>query len=300
MYNAEETILGALDSIARQTRLPENVIIIDDGSSDRSVELVENYQSDYKITLIKQQNSGPSTARNRGIFHSKEDIICFLDADDAWIETKLERQLALYTRLTEQGHNVGLIDSFEADYYMGKRTNTFERFKSGNHFNDFIRENIMNGTSCVFAKREAIVAVGGFDQEIRFAEDRWLWTQIAENYEVHTVPEVLTNRYVAATNITSNPKKYYPYKLKFIDKFIGKYGDRFTQQRRDQFVIDNIVDFLRAFSRDGDYANVKESYEHMFAQSSHVIFYHRGKITLRYLHALFMLMFKRNSTRTAS
>lgn len=300
MYNAEATIINALDSISKQTRLPDHVIIVDDGSQDKSAGLVESYASDYPITLIKQQNAGPSAARNKGIFQSQEEIICFLDADDAWVNTKLERQTALYEKLTADGHHVGLMDCFETVHYMDNREQVFNRIKSGNHFQDFVAENIINGTSCVFARREALVAIGGFDQEIRFAEDRWLWTQVAENYEVHTVPEVLSHRYIAATNITSNPKKYYSHKLKFIDKFVAKYGQRFSQQQLNQFVIDNLSDFLRAFSRDGDYASVKVTYEHMLSRSASVIFYKQGKMTFRYLHALFMLVFKRNATGATS
>jgi hypothetical protein len=122
-----------------------------------------------------------------------------------------------------------------------------DRRKCGNHFADFIHENIINGTSGVLVVREVIVALGGFDQTLHFAEDRLLWTRIAEHWEIHTAPQVLVKRWVNSGNITAQPQKYYPHKIKFIELYLARYGARLTNQQRIHFVLANHVDFLNVF-----------------------------------------------------
>lgn len=289
MYNAEETIKTALDSVSEQTQLPDHIVVVDDGSNDNGAELVEQYDSPCQLTLIRQKNQGPAAARNCGISSSNEELIFFLDADDVWVKQKIEKQVALYRDLVAKGHRVGLIDCFETMHYAnGKKDITADRIKKGNHFKDFINKNIINGTSCVMANREILHRFNGFDPEIRYAEDRWLWTQIAENYEIHTVPELLSHRYIDDTNITSNPSKYYTYKLKFIDKYMAKYFSLFEKKQWDKLVFISIYEFMYLFSKEGDHARVMQTFKDMISWSWSAIFYRKGRAFVRFLYALTM------------
>ncbi|MDQ3204312.1 MAG: glycosyltransferase [Pseudomonadota bacterium] len=285
LYNAASSIQQTLASLSRQTRLPDNVIIVDDGSSDDGPQMVRNFVAPFPITFLQQANEGPGSARNKGIFKAQETFIAFLDADDQWHPEKLEKQLALYAELTRTGHRVGLIDCYQLSVFSDGKEQREERCKSGNHFADFMRENVINGTSGVVVRREAIVALGGFDQKLRYAEDRLLWTRIAEHWEVHTVPEVLIRRGVNASNITAQPQKYYPHKLKFIDLYLELYGTRLTRQQRIDFVLANHADFLGTFSRRGDHAQVIKVFQKMLKHSWQTLIFFNGKPTLRYLYA---------------
>lgn len=96
-YNAEKTILRALDSVVLQSLLPQEVIVVDDKSIDQSCELIKKYIKRYadqiKITLIElEENSGPAKARNTGWDNAVSDFIAFLDADDSWHPQKIELQ----------------------------------------------------------------------------------------------------------------------------------------------------------------------------------------------------------------
>ena len=244
MYNAAASIGPALESLSLQTRRPDKVIVIDDGSSDEGPQIVTDYVAPFELILLQQTNQGPAAARNRGVFSATERFIAFLDADDQWHPEKLHKQLALYEQLTREGRQVGLIDCYQMSEFSDGTQQLEDRRKGGNHFADFMRENVINGTSGVLVLRDAIIALEGFDQTLRYAEDRLLWTRIAEQWEIHTVPEVLLRRSVNNGNITAQPRKYYPYKVQFIELYLARYGAHMSKQQRIDFVLANHADFL--------------------------------------------------------
>ena len=89
-YNRADLIGETLDNVLAQTRAPDEVIVVDDGSTDHSVALLECYGK--RITLIRQANAGPGAARNRGLAAARGDLIQFMDSDDLWSLNKLEAQ----------------------------------------------------------------------------------------------------------------------------------------------------------------------------------------------------------------
>ncbi len=100
LYNKDKYIKRTLDSVLKQTFTNFEIIIVDDGSTDNSCEIVESI-SDPRIRWIRQENGGPSKARNRGIKEAKGQFIAFLDADDQWLPEKLEKQYGLHSKNPE-------------------------------------------------------------------------------------------------------------------------------------------------------------------------------------------------------
>ncbi|MCL5281677.1 MAG: glycosyltransferase family 2 protein [Planctomycetes bacterium] len=92
-FNRAGIVTRAIDSVLHQTYRPVHVIVVDDGSTDETPEVLKAYGS--AIVYVRQGNAGPAAARNRGIRESEGDLIAFLDSDDLWLTTKLERQVAL-------------------------------------------------------------------------------------------------------------------------------------------------------------------------------------------------------------
>src|SRR3989338_8729260 len=90
-FNAEEYIKEALEALFAQTVTDYEIIVVDDGSSDRTLEIIQSFGD--KIRLIKQKNSGPGTARNRAMFKANGEYFAFCDADDVWEKDKLEKQM---------------------------------------------------------------------------------------------------------------------------------------------------------------------------------------------------------------
>src|SRR5437764_13661053 len=101
-YNAAKTVGRAVDSVLAQTFADFELIVIDDGSTDSTAEVVQS-RRDQRIRCITVANGGVASARNRGLDLASGDLVAFLDADDAWLPTKLERQSNLMMRRASLG-----------------------------------------------------------------------------------------------------------------------------------------------------------------------------------------------------
>ena len=110
LYNTRAYIVEAIDSILAQTRPADEVIVVDDGSTDGGPELLAAYGA--RVRVIRQANAGPATALNRGIAQATGDIIAFLDADDLWARDKLERQHAILLAKGDVDGVFGLVQQF--------------------------------------------------------------------------------------------------------------------------------------------------------------------------------------------
>src|SRR5262245_13313488 len=100
-YRASGTIGRAVVSLLHQTRTPDEILVVDDGSPDDLAAALAPYCD--RVTLVRKENGGAASARNLGIDRSRGDLIAFLDADDYWEPTKLERQLSIFRRHPEVG-----------------------------------------------------------------------------------------------------------------------------------------------------------------------------------------------------
>jgi len=97
VYNGEPYINEAIDSVLQQTFKPRRIIVVDDGSTDGTPKLLESYQTLYPtVKYVRKSNAGLSSARNVGILSSDSRYVAFLDADDVWHPTKLEKQLHVF------------------------------------------------------------------------------------------------------------------------------------------------------------------------------------------------------------
>ena len=106
-YNAEIFIRRTLDSILAQTYTNIEILVVDDGSQDRTAEIVESFvEKDSRVTLLKQKNAGVATARNLAIEKSRGEYIAPIDADDIWYPQKLEKQVQC---MLEADQSIGLV-----------------------------------------------------------------------------------------------------------------------------------------------------------------------------------------------
>lgn len=123
-YNAEKTIADCLDSVNDQTYPDIEIIVINDGSADQTLKLLEEYQrfSLRPLRIYTQKNAGPSVARNCGISLAKGEYIAFLDADDRWVKDKIENQLKVF----ESDRSIGLVAGLIS---VGKAVRNKEKFQ---------------------------------------------------------------------------------------------------------------------------------------------------------------------------
>ena len=183
LYNKEKQIACTLQSVFEQTFQNFEIVIVDDGSTDNSVEEVEKFD-DSRIRLIHQTNAGVSVARNRGIEEASGELIAFLDADDVWMPEYLATQYGLYQKYPEcsvYACNYEFRDS------EGKVTPTIIR-KLPFEGEDGILSNYFEVASCshppicsisIMVKKMAIQAIGGFPLGIKSGEDLLTWARLA-------------------------------------------------------------------------------------------------------------------------
>ena len=183
LYNKEKQIAYTLQSVFEQTFQDFEIVAVDDGSTDNSVEEVEKFD-DSRIRLIHQTNAGVSAARNRGIEEARGELIAFLDADDEWMPEYLATQYGLYQKYPEcsvYACNYEFRDS------EGKVTPTIIR-KLPFEGEDGVLSNYFEVASCshppicsisIMVKKTAIQAIGGFPLGIKSGEDLLTWARLA-------------------------------------------------------------------------------------------------------------------------
>lgn len=183
LYNKEKQIAYTLQSVFEQTFQDFEIVVVDDGSTDNSVEEVEKFD-DSRIRLIHQTNAGVSAARNRGIEEARGELIAFLDADDEWMPEYLATQYGLYQKYPEcsvYACNYEFRDS------EGKVTPTIIR-KLPFEGEDGVLSNYFEVASCshppicsisIMVKKTAIQAIGGFPLGIKSGEDLLTWARLA-------------------------------------------------------------------------------------------------------------------------
>lgn len=187
-YNGLPFLRQAVDSVLGQTHLALRLHVIDDGSSDATESYVRGLD-DPRVEYVHKPNGGLSSARNRGIERSTNRYVAFLDADDYWQPTKLERQLALIDNRPE----VGLVHAYQRTIdESGRLIGTLERAARGRVFDQLLDGNCVTGSgSIVLVRREAFDRVGGFREDLAAGEDWEMWLRIAVAYEFDCVPEHL-------------------------------------------------------------------------------------------------------------
>jgi glycosyltransferase involved in cell wall biosynthesis len=187
VYNGEAFLWEALDSIFAQTYRNLDVIVVDDGSTDGSRDLVAGYPR--PVQYIQQANSGPAAARNSGLRAARGELISFLDADDVWHPDKLRLQLELLEQHPELGACVTLIQNFWVESLRDER----EAFRGHQ------REQPIPGYSSVtlLARKSVFDAIGGFDTRLKHGDDTdWFLRADERGIAVGVVPELLVHRRV--------------------------------------------------------------------------------------------------------
>lgn len=187
-YNAGPFLGEALDSVFAQGYADLEVIVVDDGSTDNTREVAESYGD--RIRYIRQDNAGASAARNRGIREAKGDFVAFLDADDLWVPSKLQKQLELFDQRPELGMVITDCIAFgEWGEYVPPGDKR-ERLMVGDICqNIFLYSGV--GTPSVMVRREVFDKVGMFNENLPLAEDDNMWIRIAADYPVELIDEVL-------------------------------------------------------------------------------------------------------------
>jgi len=181
LYNKEKSVSRAIESVLGQNYGNFELIIVNDGSTDKSLDVVEKIK-DERIKIIDKKNGGVSSARNIGIENAKTNWICFLDADDYWKPNHLEvieelqnkyREGKIYSTLVCENSEKGIqfIENSLPDDFEGYISNYFTLANKGTIFH----------SSSVCVSKKALLEVGCFDTKLKHGEDLDVWFKIMMN-----------------------------------------------------------------------------------------------------------------------
>ena len=190
--NGERYLAAAIQSVLDQSQLPDEVLVIDDGSTDRSAEIAQSFSS--PVRYLHQTNLGPAAARNLGIRHATGDVLAFIDADDLWMPDKLALQLAVLSANPAGDAVLGQVENFISPELAESEQNRLA--KSAAQTGSFTI-----GTMTI--RREAFLRIGYFDTRWRHGEFIEWWARAMRLNLAHAVlPDLVLRRRLHATNLT--------------------------------------------------------------------------------------------------
>lgn len=241
VYNSEKTIAQVLDSVRTQTALGliKEVIVVNDGSTDRSHDMITAYREAHKdimIRLIDKENGGVAAARNDGVKAAIGEWIAFLDADDLWLPEKIERQWHTIIEHPEIdflgcGHNNTPLK------ILGRKINTLYKVK--------IKDLCLKSfpvTPSIIVKKSVFEAVGGFDEDFFYMEDAAFCFQVCvAGYGYYYLPNSLVNTdflkpFYGSFGLSSNLKEMHYGEIRNIKAL-----------KTDGFISDSFYLYLRGF-----------------------------------------------------
>jgi len=198
MFNAREYIDRYLVSVYSQRYPIFEVIVVNDGSVDDSGSFIRsNYP---EVNLIEIPNGGVAAARNRGVYEARGEYIAFIDADDVWMEDKLEYQMRLFS----EKDSLALVfcdNYFVSESGVKRTTNKSETIMDGDIVINIFKNSELC-TSTVVVVKEVSNCIGGFDERLVAAEDDNLWLKIAYGYEIGCIDKMLVDVYMREESLS--------------------------------------------------------------------------------------------------
>jgi glycosyltransferase involved in cell wall biosynthesis len=201
LYNKELSIKNTIDSVLSQACQDFEIVVVNDGSTDASVKVVESI-NDNRIRLVHQENRGVSAARNKGIKEAKFEWIAFLDGDDIWFPTHLSE---IEKMIVQYPSNKVFSTSFEYsdNRKLFKHKRDCNIFEVKNYFKEALKEKLM-WTSIVVVNKSCFINTTAFNEKLNRGEDLDLWARLTSKYTLVKNNTVTAVYYVDDNSSLSN------------------------------------------------------------------------------------------------
>ncbi|UUA71389.1 glycosyltransferase family 2 protein [Cellvibrio sp. QJXJ] len=229
-YNREAFLPAAIESVLAQSYKEFELIIVDDGSTDNSRELINAYaDKDPRVKYLYQENQRQSVARNYALSIAKGDFICFLDSDNYWPHDKLEKSLKAFEQHPEADIVYG--DCITIDEQGNELHRNNMRRYSGNIAALLLKDNFVS-MNTTMTRRKCFNEMGGMSGKRRVADDYDLWLKFSSRYRFQYIPEFLAYYRVMENQISSNKKLRFETNEKIILDFLAAYPDAVSEQEK--------------------------------------------------------------------
>jgi glycosyltransferase involved in cell wall biosynthesis len=225
-YNAAKYLPAAIESVVTQTFEDWRILLIDDGSTDNTAEVVAPYVERLgpKLQYIYQPNAGLPAARNSAIHNSSSELLALLDADDVWLPNRLAESVKAFDGRPQVGLSYGLVLRVDAN---GDVIDTFEGnsgHAEGRVATEIYTRRIQLPCPTMTFRRSAVDEVGLFDETMRATEDRDMWLRIALKYEVALVPKVIARYRIWQGSMSADLDRMEKAQTRFVEKHFGEPG----------------------------------------------------------------------------
>jgi len=262
-YNAAHFLPTSIESALGQTYQDFEILVIDDGSTDNTREVVAVYVDKHpgKVRYIFQENKGLAEARNTGIAQSQGEYLALLDADDQWLPCRLQEGVMVLDADPSIGLVHGNITNIGID---GKEINTTKRnpvFLSGWIFENIFTRKADISCPTVLFRKSCCQDVGGFDAKLAKlgCEDRDLWLRISQKYKIVYIDKVLSNYRITPQSMSRNLKKMMEARFYVIDKYCPQ-DDLSKRRLRDRALAKIFRDIGDEFLLKKDFVSARQEY----------------------------------------
>jgi glycosyltransferase involved in cell wall biosynthesis len=221
-YNRQEKLERAIHSVLTQSFKEIEVIIVDNASTDNTTLKVANFKDERIVYIRHEANKGGPAARNTGIKAARAPFIAFLDDDDQWDPSKLEKQVQ---KMNESSSKVGLVYVGTEVFDESKNSliQTYKPNYRGNVSQVLLSGTILGSVSSVLVRKECFDQVGMFDESLSSCQDWDMWLRIAQNYEFEFVDEILARINMHGEQISTDYTKLIPGRTRMVQKHEEKF-----------------------------------------------------------------------------
>lgn len=239
VFNGARFLSRAIDSALSQTLAPHEVIVVDDGSTDETPDVIARYGS--RIRSARIPNSGPAGARNQGIRMATGQAIAFLDADDVWFKDKLRYQVEALERYPEAGM---VVCDFAVRYphlrYRMMRHSDVLRNRAMMNFDSPLREDpfkllmiehFVGTASAAVIRKDIIDRVGFFNPEYRSSQDYDYWLRVSLLTNITVLSQVLFYKKNHPANISADPERTHRFRRLLLTNTIRDHAGAIARKR---------------------------------------------------------------------
>lgn len=219
-YNMADYVCEAVDSVLAQTVPDVQCVVVDDGSTDRTREVLARYADDPRVKVLHQENAGQTVSKNRGLAAADGEFVGFCDADDRWRPEKLAVQLPLL----QKGDGVGVVYAdFQCIGPAGEPLETPRwRCRSGRITGPLLADNFVHFPT-VLTRKAVLEECGGFDEGLSMAIDYDLWLRVSTRYDFLHVPQVLVDYRLWGGQMSHRTGERLDNAFRMMENFLARY-----------------------------------------------------------------------------